>query len=425
MNFSLSGKSIRLTQALHSRAFAWFWLGQTISALGDGAFLTALAVAVYVLTGSSLMMGLFLTAQITPELLFVLLGGVAADRFARRRVLFWADLGRLFAVMAIALLIWLKLMLLWHLFVLAILFGLARSFFDPAYRAITPELVESDHLASANALTTLSVQCGKLIGPVLGATFIAVGGGSAALAFAFDGLTFLISVCSLFAIGRLTFPITQTASQQEQSSMGIKSIAVDMLDGFRTIHASAWLFWSMLGATFGVVAYMGAISVSLPKLVFAVYRSNAWLLAAVSTAVGIGAIAGAIVVGQFHLRRRGIIGFAAYIASGLALMAFSLPLSAANIPFVILPAAFVAGLGMSMMDVIWSTLLYELVPSHKLGRVASVDHLGSLGLLPLGYVFAGWISDSQGPAMVFLFGGLAMVLLNTFPLFLRDIRSLQ
>jgi MFS family permease len=425
MSFSLPGKGLRLTQALHSRVFAWFWLGQTISALGDGAFLTALAVAVYALTGSSLMMGLFLTAQITPELLFTLLGGIIADRFVRRRVLFWADLGRLFAVTAIAVLIWFRLLLLWHLFALAILFGLARSFFNPAYSAITPELVEPDHVTSANALTALSMQCGNLLGPVLGAMFIALGGGSTAPAFAFDGLTFLASVCSLLAIGRLAFPLAQPTSQQERSRVGIKGVLVDMLDGFGTIRDSTWLFWSMLAATFGLIAYTGAIAVSLPKLVFAVYRSNAWLLATVSTTVGIGAIAGIVFVGQFHLRHRGIIGFAAYIASGLALIAFSLPLSAINITLVTLPAAFVVGMGMSVMDVIWSTLLYEMVPGHKLGRVASVDQLGARGLLPVGYILAGRISDSQGPAAVFLFGGLAMVILNVLPLFIRDIRKLQ
>jgi hypothetical protein len=70
-------------------------------------------------------------------------------------------------------------------------------------------------------------------------------------------------------------------------------------------------------------------------------------------------------------------------------------------------------------------LLYELVPNEKLGRVASVDLLGSLGLLPPGYVLAGLLSDHFGPTSVFLFGGLLMVLLNIVPLFLRDIRALQ
>jgi len=67
-------KGLRLTQALFSRAFAWFWLGQTISTLGDGAFTMALAVAVYQLTGSSLTMGFFLMAKMIPELLFTLFG---------------------------------------------------------------------------------------------------------------------------------------------------------------------------------------------------------------------------------------------------------------------------------------------------------------------------------------------------------------
>jgi len=425
MSFLLSSKGLRLTQALHSRAFTWFWLGQTISALGDGAFITALAVAVYVLTRSSLMMGLFLTAQITPELLFTLLGGVAADRLPKRLVLLCADAGRALAVCTIALLIWLKLLQLWYLFVLAILFGLARSFFNPAYRAIPPELVEQGRLASANALTALSIQFGSLLGPVLGAMCIGLGGGSAAPAFAFDGLTFLVSVCSLLAIHRLTSPSPVSTGEQAPSSSGMKGVFADMLDGFRTIRASTWLLWSMIGATFGLVAYTGAMAVSLPKLVFAVYRSNTWLLATVSTTVGIGAIVGTVCVGQFHLRHRGILGFSAYIASGLALMVFSIPLPTESIPLVILPAAFVVGVGMYVMHIIWSTLLYELVPSYKLGRVTSVDLLGSLGLLPLGYVFAGWISDSLGPAAVFLLGGLVMVLLNAIPLFLHDIRTLQ
>ena len=77
------------------------------------------------------------------------------------------------------------------------------------------------------------------------------------------------------------------------------------------------------------------------------------------------------------------------------------------------------------MHTIWATLLYELVPNEKLGRVASVDLLGSLGLLPPGYVLAGLLSDHFGPTSVFLFGGLLMGLLNIVPLFLRDIRALQ
>jgi MFS family permease len=138
--FSL--KDIRFTRALQDHRFAWFWAGQTISSLGDRAFATALAVVVYQLTGSSLAMGLFLTAQMVPTLIFTLFGGVIADRFSRRLVLLCADASRVLIVFAIALLAWLHLLQLWHLFVLAVLFGCALAFFNPAYRAITPELVD-------------------------------------------------------------------------------------------------------------------------------------------------------------------------------------------------------------------------------------------------------------------------------------------
>lgn len=408
MSLLIPHRGIRLAYALQSRAFA-----------------TALAIAVYQLTGSSLAMGFFLTAQIIPELLFTLFGGVAADRLPRRLVLLGADTGRALTVIMIALLAALKLLHLWHLFVLAILSGLARSFFGPAYRAITPELVAKEHLASANALTSMSIQFGNFLGPVLGAGFIVLGGGSASAAFAFDGFTFVISVCSLLAIRSLPLATLERSSEETKQPDGLRSMAQDVGEGFRTIVASTWLSWSLIVATFGLVAYTGAMAVALPKMVFAVYASGPWLLAAITTTTGIGAMAGAIFVGQVPLRRRGIIAFLGYILSGLALIVFSLPLPRGSAPYVAVPAAFAVGFGMYIMHTIWATLLYELVPNEKLGRVSSVDLLGSLGLLPLGYVLAGLLSDRFGPPAVFLYGGLLMVILDIIPLFLRDIRKLQ
>ncbi len=424
-NTTLPRKGLRLMQAFRSASFAWFWMGQTVSLLGNGAFTIALAVTVYQLTRSSLAMGLFLTAQILPELFFTLVGGVTADRFPRRRVLVCSDIGRAFVVLLIALLAWLHLLLLWHLFVLAVLFGFIRSFFSPAYRAITPELVTKEQFSSANAMTELSVQFGDLLGPVLGAGLIVLGRGSASLAFAFDGLTFVLSVCSLFALRSLPVVGEARVEARERQPIGLKRMAQEMGEGFRTILGSTWLLWSMIAATFGLVAYTGAMAVSLPKMVFAVYGNGPWLYAAITTTAGVGAMSGTAFVGQVHLQQRGIIAFLAYVLSGLALVAFSFPFTRGMVPFVVLPAAFVVGFGMSVMQTIWVTLLYELVPNEKLGRVSSVDLLGSLGLLPLGYVLAGWLGDHLGPSAVFLFGGMMMVVLDLIPLFIHDIRAMQ
>lgn len=414
-------KGLRLTQALFSRAFAGFWLGQTISTLGDGAFNMALAVAVYQLTGSSLAMGFFLLAKMIPELLFTLFGGVAADRLPRRLLLLCADSGRALAVLGIAVLAWLHLLQLWHLFVLAVLFGLCHAIFNPAYRAITPDLVEKGQLSSANALTELSSQVGNFLGPLLGAGLIALANGAASTAFAFDGLTFVVSVGSLLALHSLPRSVQTPATT---SANGLAGMFLDMRDGVRTILNSTWLSWSLLAATFGYVAYTGTMSVALPRLVFVVYKSGPWLLAAITTSAAIGGIVGAILVGQVRLRHRGSIAFLAYVLSGVALLAFSLPGAQYILVFVVLPAAFGVGFGMNIMGMIWANLLYELVPPDKLGRVVSVDHLGSLCMLPAGYVLAGGLSDQFGPTSVFLLGGLMMVVLNSLPLLLRSIREI-
>ncbi len=424
-----SNRGIRFIQALQHRAFTWFWVGQTISTLGDGAFTTALAVVVYQLTKSSLAMGLLLMAQITPEVIFTLIGGAVADRLPRRTVLLASDASRALIVLSIALLGWLNLLHLWHLFAMAILFGITVSFFHPSYRALTPELVPKEHFSSANALTELSIQLGNLLGPALGAGLIALAAGSTAAAFAFDGLTFVISVCSLLII-RSTPPLSQQTPSLAQKRVtlrtGLQHLGKDIREGFHTILASTWLLWSMIVAAIALMSYKGALSVALPKLVFAIYGSGPWLLAAISTAVAIGAIIGALFVGEIKLRRRGVISLLGYVLSGLALMTFAFPLPhTAIIPFFVLPAAFLVGFGINVMQTIWVTLLYELVPPEKLGRVSSVDLLGSLGLLPIGYLLAGWLGDRLGPPTVFLFGGAFMVVVNLIPLLFRDIRQLQ
>src|SRR5512146_1211567 len=116
-------------RALRSRRFALLWSGQTISALGDGAFFTALAWQVLTLTGSGTAMGLALVAETTPIVLFMLIGGVVADRLPRRLTLLWSDGGRAVTTLVVAGLGVAGLLQFWHLLALAFLFGLAEAFF--------------------------------------------------------------------------------------------------------------------------------------------------------------------------------------------------------------------------------------------------------------------------------------------------------
>ena len=132
---------LHFARALHSNAFALLWTGQTVSALGDGAFVTALSWEALQLTGSATAMGIVVLAQTLPMIPLLLLGGVIADRFPRQQVMLWSDASRAVAVLLIAALGVTHLLQLWHLVLLALFFGTVRGFFSQKH--------ERDHVIVA------------------------------------------------------------------------------------------------------------------------------------------------------------------------------------------------------------------------------------------------------------------------------------
>jgi MFS family permease len=425
-------------RALGSRPFALLWAGQTISALGDGAFYTALAWTVLLLTHSGTAMGVVAIAQVGPVLLFLLVGGVAADRLPRRLVLLWSDGGRGLVVLAIAALGWLGLLQFWHLVILALLFGIADGFFMPAYQAIPPQLVAVEALPSANALSGLSRQLGQLAGPALGATLVALAG--PASAFAFDGLTFVVSATCLF-IMRLPIVASAPGSVSDvaqglqpkeaapalpEPRAGLRGVVADIREGLAYITSSTWLWATIVIAAIANMGWAGTVVVALPKLVHDFYGQGVWLLGVLGTTNAVGSLVGTVAVGQSrHLRRRGLLAYLATTLSSVALFAYGLPLPHASEPAVASAAAGVEGFGLGVFQVIWLTVLQELVPTEKLGRVSSIDWLGSLVLLPIGYALVGVLTDRVGPSWVFIGAGVLTLTLNLIGLSIRGIRQLQ
>lgn len=413
---------IRFTRALSSRPFALLWSGQTISALGDGAYLTALGWEVLLLTHSAGAMGLVLIATSVPRLIFLLIGGVTADRLSRRTVMLCSDAGRALAVLAIAIFGWAGLLQLWHLILLALLFGAVSAFFLPAYQSIPPQLLEGEPLSSANALTGVSRQIGMLLGPALGAGLVAAGGPSSA--FAFDGLTFLVSaICLLFV--RLPEHARVAAQLVAATRRGIQGVLADAREGLAYITRSTWLWVIIAIASVQNVGTSG-FAVALPKLVSVFYQQGVWLLGAIGTASGVGTIAGTLLIGQLPgLRRRGLLACLGLVLGNLSYAAMGAPFAHAAEPAIILVVAACFGFGFGTFEIIWVTVLQELVPAAKLGRVFSIDMLGSFALLPIGYAVIGALTDRVGPADVFLAGGILNVALILVALSVPGVRHLE
>ena len=106
----------------------------------------------------------------------------------------------------------------------------------------------------------------------------------------------------------------------------------------------------------------------------------------------------ALLWGGQTISRRGVVAFVGNMISGLALPVFGLPFPHAYEPFVATVASVFVGFGIGVLQTIWVTLLNELVPNEKQGRISSIDLLGSYCLLPIGYALAGVLTDRIGPA---------------------------
>lgn len=449
-------------RALRSKRFALLWSGQTISAMGDGAFFTALAWQVLALTGSGTAMGAALVAEMLPLVLFMLIGGVAADRLPRRLTMLWSDGGRAVVTLIVAGLGLANLLQFWHLLALAFLFGLAEAFFRPAYQSIAPELVPVGDLPSANALTSLSRNVSTLIGPAIGAAL--VGLSSTSLAFAFDGLTFIASAVCLWLMGSQPVGMGAYAATTSPSTMdaggdglervlasrslaegvtpgvaaveiempapsrpasGLRSAWADIKEGVSYVTGSTWLWLTIALAALGNVG-MAPLQVALPKLVHDTYHQGVWLLGATLSATAAGSIVAALIMGQMgRIHRRGLLAYLGLLLTNVAEISFGLPFAARLAPGLPLVAGVGVGIGVGFFEVVWLTTLQELVPADKLGRVSSVDWLGSLCLQPVGLALVGALVDSMGPAWVFVAGGAVNLVLTLIGLTSREIRNLD
>jgi DHA3 family tetracycline resistance protein-like MFS transporter len=415
---------LRFARALRSRPFALLWLGQTISTLGDGVNLTALAWQVLILTGSGAAMGVVLIATAIPRVLFMLLGGVIADRLPRRLVMLWADAGRAVAVGAIAILSYTNTLQFWQLIALGLLFGLSQAFFLPAYQSIAPQIVEVEALPSANALNGLTREIGILVGPALGAVLVA--NFSIASAFAVDAITFLFSALCLLAVHVPIKPLLAQEGLETESAKrrGARGVIADIHEGIGYIATSSWLWVTIAIASLGN-ALRAPYSVTLPLHVRDFYHSGVGLYGAIISASAVGAILATLIVGQLRrIHHRGIVAYSALVVSSLAMMAFALPVPHDLVPVVTLTAFALDGAGIGAFEIIWVTVLQEMVPSEKLGRVSSVDFVGSFLFQPLGLAVVGVLTDAVATPWIFLACGALSLLLNASGFLVRGIREL-
>ncbi len=185
----------RVAGALTHRNFRIVWFAALGSTIGTWMQNFAQSWLVFDLTRSNFYKGVDDFLAQLPVLLFMLIGGVIADRHDRRRLLTWSQYVQASSAFMLATLIYTGHVTVWHIFALSFITGCGQAFGGPAYQSMIPSLVPRRDLPNAIALNSTQFNLSRVLGPVAGnVVFLTVG---AAACFALNGLSFFIVVVAL------------------------------------------------------------------------------------------------------------------------------------------------------------------------------------------------------------------------------------
>lgn len=398
----------RVLEALGSRDFRLLFAGQTISLIGDAAFLVALGWTAFSLSGSGAL-GVILTLEAVGMLATLLVGGALADRYPRRTLMIVSDLVRFGVVGVLATAAASGHLGVSLLGACALAVGLASGFFQPAFGGIVPLVVEAPQLGSANALLGISRQASLIVGPALAG--LVYGFTGAVAVFTFDALSFLVSAALVWRANP-----RPTGAREEEGSLA------QIAAGIRYVAAVPWLWITIALFSVFLMCVLAPIQVLMPKLIDEHFDLGVRAYGLLFAFQGAGMVVGTVIFGQLNpRRRRGVVSYALWIANSLLIVALVLS------PWYWLAAIFAAARGacLGFGIAVWDTMLMERVPEGLLSRVISVDYFGSFGLLPVGLVLAGAASELASPQALMAGGAGISTVLFAAALLHRGIRDVE
>jgi MFS family permease len=388
---------------LAQRDFAVFYTGYVTSLLGSAMSSIALTFAVLGSGGSAADLGYVFAASVIPIVIFMLGGGVLADRLGRRRVMLGADASRLLIQAGLAAALFAGRPPIWLFAVLSALLGAADAFFGPGLSGLTPEIVPASRLADANALLGVAQSAARIAGPALAGILIAVS--RPATVIAADAASFGVS---LIALALLRVP---------PAAAPARSPWRDLAEGWAQFRSHAWLWITTVQfALFNLFTW--APFLLLAPILARAYLGGARGYGIVQASLAGGAIAtGLLLVGRRPRRPLVIatIGTFGYGVPCLAL-ALHLPLTA------VAGAAALAGAGSATSSAYFATVLQQRIPAAMLARVSAIDLTGAYALGAAGYAVIGPLADVIGPGRLLGFAAAYTTLSSAVVLTLAPIR---
>lgn len=362
---------------LSEPGFRVFFCGYATSLLGTAMATVALIFAVLRSGGTPADLGLVFSAAVVPQVVFMLGGGVLADRIGRRPVMLGTDAGRLLVQAGLAIVLFAGRPPVWLFVAASALRATGDAFFRPALGGLPPDLVPARRLADANALLSTASSAASIAGPALAGVLIAVTGPATVIAV--DAATFAVSLATLAAL-RVP-PARPSASSPWR----------DLADGWHQFRAHTWLLVTTVQyALFNLITW--APYLLLGPILASRYLGGARAWGIIVSAYAAGSVLAGLAVAGRRPRRPMVVAVTATFGYAAPCLALALR---APLP-VVAAGAVLAGTATTVFGVYEDTVMQQVVPPGMLSRTTAFQLTGAYALGSLGFAVIGPVAGVVG-----------------------------
>ena len=390
---------------LREPTFAWFFASRFANTLGSAMAGVALAFAVLDLTGSASALGLVLAAHTVPMVVFLLFGGVVADRLPRTLVLQVSNVSSGLTQAVVAALLVTGTAELWMLVALEAVHGLVSAMSFPAMAGMVPVLVPRDQLQRANALLSMARGSLTILGPTAGALLVVTVGSGWALA---------VDAATWFVAAALLLPVRLPARAPREASGTLG----ELREGWDVFRRTTWLWVVVVAFALLNTIHTGAVFTLGPAAAQESIGRQGWGL--VLSAESLGLLAMTLLMLRVPLRRPLLYGLL-----GCSVMGVPIFLLGAHPQLVLLVVAFfLSGAGIELFTMGWNLAMQENIAEEQLSRAYSYDSLGSFVAMPVGQLLYGPLGEAFGYTEVLAVSGVVYTVVALLPLASRSVRDL-
>jgi predicted MFS family arabinose efflux permease len=399
---------------LSNRNFRLLLADRLLAPMAATFSLVGVSFAVLAATGSTADLSYVIAAQAAPSLVFLLVGGVIADRVAPQLVIIAANVMVAAGEGTFGILVLTSHPAVWVMIALELLTGTGVALFYPASMALLPRLVTTDQMREASAISRLTMNAAMMAGAALAGECVAMFGAGWALAVC--GVGMFATVPLLLAIKVAPLDRPEMAGGQEPAP----SMLRELREGWSEFRSHTWLWATVLQFAVVLAAWCGGFQVLGP----AVARAHlggpaAWGL--ISAAEATGLIVGGLIALRWSPSRP--ILYVVLIGAAIAIAPLSL---AMLLPLpVICVTSFLLGVAIETMAVLWTVTMAAKIPADKLARVSAYDGLGTTMGMPVGALVAGPLAARFGVSAT-QYGAAAITLVaSALALIPRDVRTMR